>query len=125
MEWEKHVLQGRDLLPGMEETIHPLLRGSPPLGVQCCQHHHSPRALILCLPAEYVNFLSTPLLDVSQPFSAQSSSPCPSIHNPLLQTSPPSPACSPSFIHSFIHCRHLYSAYSSCIGVQTSSAFFP
>src|SRR6218665_3627397 len=49
--------------------------GSAPVIVQCRPHHCSPRALILCLSAEDVNFLCTPLLDVIQLFSARSSSP--------------------------------------------------
>src|SRR6218665_297673 len=51
-----------------------------PAGVQCRPHHRSPYAWILCLPAEYVNFLGTPLLDVVQSFSARSSSPHLFIH---------------------------------------------
>src|SRR6218665_350136 len=51
--------------------------GSAPVGVQC-------RPFSTCLdPApsvEYVNFLSTPLLNVVQPLAARSSSPRQSIH---------------------------------------------
>src|SRR6218665_3143588 len=51
-------------------SIHPLSVGSAPIGVQCRPHHRSPHAVILRLSLEYVNFLTTPLLDVIHPFSA-------------------------------------------------------
>src|SRR6218665_4208839 len=55
--------------------------GSLPVGVQCRLHHCPPRGAILHLPVEYVDFFSAPFLDVVQPFSARSSSPCLSLHH--------------------------------------------
>ena len=43
-------------------------------------HHRFPRASIVRFPAEYMNFLSIPLLDAVQPLSVRSSSPRLSIH---------------------------------------------
>src|SRR6218665_1751020 len=80
----------------LDNDIHPSIhcsKGSVPIGVQCHLHHRSPRALILRLLVECVDFFSTPSLDVVQPFSAWSSSPCLS---PSFQASPPSPAYCPS-----------------------------
>src|SRR6218665_3652269 len=55
-------------------TVRTLLCTPLPVGVQCRPHHRSPRAVILRLSVEYVNFLTTPLPDVIQPFPAWSSS---------------------------------------------------
>src|SRR6218665_2947113 len=65
---------------GVHPSIHCSV-GSAPVGVRCCPHHCSPRAVILRLSVEYVNFLSAPLFDVIQPFSALSPSPRFSFHH--------------------------------------------
>src|SRR6218665_2641986 len=44
---------------------------SAPVVVQCRLHHRFPRAVILRLPVESVDFFSAPFLDVVQPFSAR------------------------------------------------------
>src|SRR6218665_688157 len=71
--------------PSIRSSVHPSIHcsmGSAPVGVQYRLHQRSCiRAVILRLPVEYVDFFSAPFLDVVQPFSARSSSPCLSLHH--------------------------------------------
>jgi len=71
------ALAHREIMYHLGLHIHPSIAPwaqRPAIDVQCRPHHRSPRAVNLRLSVESENFLTTPLLDVIQPFSAWSSS---------------------------------------------------